>query len=65
MLTSLNLVFIAVQPKNDYATFVVSSLQNSSGINIFNMFSNYQLLERSGNNTLTEIDVRIRERGNN
>lgn len=50
--------------ENDYATFVVSSLQNSAGINVFNMFSNYQLLERSGNTTLNAIDVRIKERGN-
>jgi hypothetical protein len=50
--------------ENDFATFIVSSMQNSGGINVFNMFSSYQLLEQFGHSSLSAIDIRIKERGN-
>lgn len=49
---------------DDSATFIVSSLQNSGGINIFNQFSCYHLLEHFGHNILNTIDVRIKQPGN-
>lgn len=50
--------------ENDYATFIVASQGNSSSVNVFNMFSSYQLLEQFGHTSLNAIDVRIKERGN-
>lgn len=48
----------------DWATFIISSLGNSSSINVFNQFSAYHLLEQFGHQSLNEINVRICERGN-